>query len=65
MDTIYYFLPFVLFIAGYAFMSHLRQLRSARTRQEAIETGLGEPSSLHPLIDRNKCIQCIPGTTVL
>lgn len=58
MDTAYYFIPFVLFLIGYAMLQRRRQKRTARVRQEARETGLGEPTSLHPLIDRNKCIGC-------
>lgn len=58
MDTAYYFIPFFLFLIGYAVLQQRRQKRTARLRQEARETGLGEPTSLHPLIDRNKCIGC-------
>lgn len=35
-----------------------RNLANARVREEAIQTGLAEPASLHPVIDRNKCIGC-------
>ena len=31
---------------------------SDHTRKVALETGLSEPASLHPIIDRNKCIGC-------
>lgn len=58
MDTIYYFVPFILFLLGYAWRAHRRQRQSELVRQEAIETGLAEPASLHPIIDRNKCIGC-------
>ena len=58
MDTYLYFLPILLFLLGYALLQQRRQKVSADTRQNAIETGLSEPSSLHPIIDRNKCIGC-------
>ena len=35
-----------------------RQKRSELTRKQAVESGLSEPASLHPIIDRNKCIGC-------
>ncbi len=58
MDTIYYFVPFILFFLGYVWRAHRRQRLNEFVRQEAIETGLAEPASLHPIIDRNKCIGC-------
>lgn len=58
MDTYYYFIPIVLFVIGYALINQRRHSQSVKTRHEAIETGLAEPSSLHPIIDRNKCIGC-------
>ncbi len=51
-------LPVLMLLAYYFYRQHRRQLVSARVRQEAIETGLSEPASLHPIIDRNKCIGC-------
>lgn len=58
MDTAYYFIPMFLFLFGYMIIYYRRQRLSEITRVEAIESGLAEPSSLHPLIDRNKCIGC-------
>ncbi len=58
MDTIYYFVPFILFMVWYAWRAHRKQKQSELVRQEAIQTGLAEPASLHPIIDRNKCIGC-------
>ncbi|MCK4709526.1 MAG: NAD(P)-binding domain-containing protein, partial [Gammaproteobacteria bacterium] len=58
MDTYLYFLPIALFMLGYILTQHRRQKVSEFTRQNAIETGLSEPASLHPVIDRNKCIGC-------
>lgn len=58
MDTIYYFVPILLFLLAYMYLYHRRQNMSEITRQHAIEAGLAEPASLHPLIDRDKCIGC-------
>ncbi len=58
METYLYFLPILLFLAGYIYLTSRQQKKSAFTRQNAIETGLAEPASLHPVIDRNKCIGC-------
>jgi thioredoxin reductase (NADPH) len=51
-------LPVLMLLAYYFYRHHRRQLVSARVRQGAIETGLSEPASLHPVIDRNMCIGC-------
>jgi thioredoxin reductase/NAD-dependent dihydropyrimidine dehydrogenase PreA subunit len=51
-------LPPLLILAIYFFWYRARERKSAQTRQQAIEAGLSNPSSLHPIIDRNKCIGC-------
>jgi thioredoxin reductase len=51
-------LPILMILAFFVYRHHRRQQVSARVRQEAIESGLSEPASLHPVIDRNKCIGC-------
>ena len=58
MDTFIYFIPVFLFFTAYLYLHHRNQKISEMTRQQAIEAGLAEPASLHPLIDRNKCIGC-------
>ena len=58
MNTAVYFIPFVLFLMGYVVLAQLRQRKSEQARLEAIEAGLAEPASLHPVIDRDKCIGC-------
>jgi len=58
MDTYLYFSPIFLFLTLYIFLHHRRQYISASTRKQAIESGLADPPSLHPIIDRNKCIGC-------
>jgi len=58
MPLYIYFLPLLL-VPLYYLATYLReQKRAEQIRQEAIETGLAEPASLHPIIDRNRCIGC-------
>ena len=45
-------------MVAYVFWYRHRERISSQTRQQAIESGLSEPASLHPIIDRNKCIGC-------
>lgn len=58
MQNIIYFFPIVLFLAFFLLRHRHRQKASEYTRQQAIEGGLSEPASLHPVIDRNRCIGC-------
>ncbi len=51
-------IPVLLLLVAYILWYQRHHRRSAATRTEAIETGLAEPASLHPVIDRNKCIGC-------
>lgn len=51
-------LPVLMILVFFFYRHRRRHVASARVRQEAIETGLAEPASLHPIIDRNKCIGC-------
>ena len=51
-------IPILLVVAAYAWRYRRKERISTDTRREAIETGLSEPASLHPLIDRNRCIGC-------
>lgn len=50
--------PVLLLLAYFYYRGQRRERLSARTRQQAIESGLSEPASLHPVIDRNRCIGC-------
>jgi len=54
----YFMLPVVAILAIYVLWARRDQQINARTRIAAVEAGLSEPASLHPLIDRNKCIGC-------
>ncbi len=61
MTTLQYWLsllPPLLILAIYFYWYRGRERKSAQTRLQAIESGLSEPASLHPIIDRNKCIGC-------
>ena len=51
-------LPVLAILAFFFYRHHRRHQASARVREEAIESGLSEPASLHPIIDRNRCIGC-------
>jgi len=55
---LYSLLPIVAIIVFYLLRARRDQQISARTRIEAVEAGLAEPASLHPVIDRNRCIGC-------
>lgn len=50
--------PVMLLLAVFVHRYHWQQRISAQTLLQARESGLAEPASLHPLIDRNKCIGC-------
>jgi thioredoxin reductase/NAD-dependent dihydropyrimidine dehydrogenase PreA subunit len=51
-------LPPLLILVIYVVWYRRGQRLSSKTRQNAIESGLSDPASLHPIIDRNKCIGC-------
>ena len=55
---ILYALPMLLIWAGYTGLRVLRHRRARALRDEAVATGLVQPASLHPVIDRNVCIGC-------
>lgn len=61
MVTHIFYLPLLIILVIlliYVRKHNKNQNKSVSTRINAIETGLAEPSSLHPIIDRNKCIGC-------
>jgi thioredoxin reductase/Pyruvate/2-oxoacid:ferredoxin oxidoreductase delta subunit len=41
-----------------ALLRHRRERRTIERRDDAIEAGLTEPASLHPVIDRGRCLGC-------
>ncbi len=64
--TFLYYWPYYLFMAGVFYLYYKWQYRtetiSLEVKSAAIEAGLTEPASLHPLIDPDICIGC--GTCV-
>ena len=58
MDNAVYFLPILLLLFAYIYYRQRQQSQSNQIRQQAIDSGLAEPASLHPVIDRNLCIGC-------
>ena len=59
-----YLLPLAVIVYVYARRHRARSRADAATLREAIEAGLTEPASLHPLIDPAVCIGCGACTTV-
>jgi thioredoxin reductase (NADPH) len=69
-----YFTPMLLIFYIYVRRRQTRLRIDAATRAEAIDAGLTEPASLHPVIDKTRCIGCaacadacpeMPGHTVI
>lgn len=50
--------PMALILMLYVRRRNVRQRAHLAARDHAIEAGLTEPASLHPVIDPNKCIGC-------
>jgi thioredoxin reductase len=53
-----YALPMALVWAGYRIHRTRIDRRSRATLEEAIAAGLGEPTSLHPVVNPNRCLGC-------
>lgn len=53
-----YLVPVALIWVVYVGMRTVRQRRYVSARDEAVNAGLTEPASLHPLINPNKCVGC-------
>ncbi|MBF8292038.1 MAG: 4Fe-4S ferredoxin [Steroidobacteraceae bacterium] len=58
MDLLIYLVPIAIALAVYSWRRHQRNLRNLRIHHEALQAGLGEPASLHPIIDQVTCIGC-------
>jgi thioredoxin reductase (NADPH) len=54
----FYALPLVAIWSAYVLSRGRAEARAVSQRNEAIEAGLGEPTSLHPTIDPALCIGC-------
>jgi len=53
-----YTLPMLFIWLGYWAYKRLHHHKSVRHKSEAVEAGLTEPASLHPVIDPNLCLGC-------
>ncbi len=56
--TLIYIAPVLLCIAIYGLIQQRRSRRSQRIYSEAVESGMTEPASLHPVIDNLRCLGC-------
>jgi thioredoxin reductase (NADPH) len=53
-----YLVPMLIIWSLYLGWHHSRQRKATALRDEALEAGLTQPASLHPVIDTNQCIGC-------
>lgn len=53
-----YLLPFIVLWSVYTLHREYKYRRNEALRDSNIQAGLGEPASLHPVIDHRKCIGC-------
>jgi thioredoxin reductase/ferredoxin len=54
----FYVLPLFAIWGSYSFLHRRHETRAVAAREEAIQAGLTEPTSLHPIIDPSLCIGC-------
>lgn len=57
LNYVYYLFP-VLLVTVYWLLKSGKQKRNQKQLDQAIADGLGEPASLHPIIDETKCLAC-------
>ena len=53
-----YALPLAAVWGIWAWLDHARSRRAKAVLEDNLQAGLNEPSSLHPVIDPNKCLGC-------
>lgn len=53
-----YLLPLAFIIAVYHFLRRREETKALAIKEEAIQAGLHEPMSLHPVIDASLCVGC-------
>jgi thioredoxin reductase/ferredoxin len=58
MEVLVYVIPIVIVVAWYAGRRRQLQRRSVTAHRAAVESGLTEPASLHPVVDPRLCIGC-------
>ncbi len=58
MQLAVYSIPIILIFIWYVSVQMLANRRALAQKQAAVEAGLTEPASLHPLLDPTKCVGC-------
>lgn len=58
MDLLIYLVPIAIALTAYTWGRHRLYQRNLSVHEEALKAGLGEPVSLHPIIDPVICIGC-------
>lgn len=53
-----YFVPFLAILSAYIIGRRRKEATFLALHSEAVEAGLTEPASLHPLIDATRCLGC-------
>jgi thioredoxin reductase/Pyruvate/2-oxoacid:ferredoxin oxidoreductase delta subunit len=56
--TIIYFIPLAILLAWHLASRAKKHRHAVQVKQEAVEAGLTEPATLHPVIDAGKCVGC-------
>jgi len=58
MELLVYLVPIAIALSVYSWQRHRFHQRSLDAHREAVAAGLGEPVSLHPIVDALTCIGC-------
>jgi len=58
LTALVYLLPLVALLTAHLWRRGARERRSLRARDSSNRAGLGEPVSLHPVINPNRCMGC-------
>jgi thioredoxin reductase/ferredoxin len=58
MEMLVYLVPIAVMVAWYSWRRHRIHQANLEAHQQALEAGLREPASLHPVIDSLQCIGC-------
>ncbi len=58
LKFVVYFTPMLLIWVGYLYLHARQEKKNRDAHNEALNSGLTEPASLHPVINVNRCIGC-------
>jgi thioredoxin reductase (NADPH) len=58
MELLVYLVPIALMLGWFAWKRHRAHQLNLEIHRQALESGLNEPASLHPVIDTLQCIGC-------